>query len=64
MEGRQVYINLLLEYAQARAQMLSLCATSAWFVQQLKAQPILMDELLDADELYQAKDYQALAQEL
>lgn len=62
--GRQVYINLLLEYAQARAQMLSLCATSAWFVQQLKAQPILMDELLDADELYQAKDYQALAQEL
>ncbi|MDA3870296.1 MAG: bifunctional [glutamate--ammonia ligase]-adenylyl-L-tyrosine phosphorylase/[glutamate--ammonia-ligase] adenylyltransferase [Gammaproteobacteria bacterium] len=62
--GRQVYINLLLEYAQARAQMLSLCSTSAWFVQQLKAQPILMDELLDADELYQAKDYQALAQEL
>ncbi|MCW8830193.1 MAG: bifunctional [glutamate--ammonia ligase]-adenylyl-L-tyrosine phosphorylase/[glutamate--ammonia-ligase] adenylyltransferase, partial [Gammaproteobacteria bacterium] len=62
--GRQVYINLLLEYPQACNQMLSLCAVSAWFVQQLMAHPILLDELLDAGELYQVKDYQALAQEL
>ena len=62
--GRQVYINLLLEYPQASKQMLSLCAVSSWFVQQLMAHPILLDELLDAGELYQAKDYQALAQEL
>ena len=62
--GRQIYLNLLLEYPQARAQMLSLCAASAWFVQQLMAHPLLLDELLDAGELYQSKDYQALAQEL
>lgn len=62
--GRQVYINLLLEYPQACKQMLSLCAVSAWFVQQLMAHPILLDELLDAGELYQAKNYQALAKEL
>ena len=62
--GRQVYINLLLEYPEASKQMLSLCAVSAWFVQQLIANPILLDELLDAGELYQAKDYQALSQEL
>ena len=62
--GRQVYINLLLEYPQAGKQMLSLCAVSPWFVQQLMAHPILLDELLDAGELYQAKDYQALSQEL
>ncbi|MES0327600.1 MAG: bifunctional [glutamate--ammonia ligase]-adenylyl-L-tyrosine phosphorylase/[glutamate--ammonia-ligase] adenylyltransferase [Gammaproteobacteria bacterium] len=62
--GRQVYINLLLEYPEASKQMLSLCAVSSWFVQQLMAHPILLDELLDAGELYQAKDYQALSQEL
>ena len=62
--GRQIYINLLLEYPQASEQMLSLCAVSSWFVQQLMAHPILLDELLDAGELYQAKDYQALSQEL
>jgi len=62
--GRQVYINLLLEYPEASRQMLSLCSVSAWFVQQLMAHPILLDELLDAGELYQAKDYPALAQEL
>ena len=62
--GRQVYINLLLEYPEASKQMLSLCAVSPWFVQQLMAHPILLDELLDAGELYQAKDYTTLAQEL
>ena len=62
--GRQVYINLLLEYPEASKQMLSLCSVSSWFVQQLMAHPILLDELLDAGELYQAKDYQALSQEL
>ncbi|MDH5710377.1 MAG: bifunctional [glutamate--ammonia ligase]-adenylyl-L-tyrosine phosphorylase/[glutamate--ammonia-ligase] adenylyltransferase [Gammaproteobacteria bacterium] len=62
--GRQVYINLLLEYPEAARQMLSLCALSPWFVQQLMAHPILLDELLDTGELYQVKNYSALAQEL
>ena len=62
--GRQVYINLLLEYPEAGRQMLSLCAASPWFVQQLMAHPILLDELLDTGELYLVKDYTALAEEL
>jgi glutamate-ammonia-ligase adenylyltransferase len=62
--GRRVYINLLLEYPDARAQMLSLCAVSSWFVQQLVANPILLDELLDVRELYQSKTHQALTEEL
>jgi glutamate-ammonia-ligase adenylyltransferase len=62
--GRQVYIKLLLECPQARAQMLSLCSVSSWFVKQLASNPILLDGLLDADELYQSKDHQALREEL
>lgn len=62
--GRQVYINLLLEYPEARQQMLSLCAKTQWFVQQIVSNPILLDELLDADELFQSKDHQALSEEL
>ena len=62
--GRRVYINLLLEYPEARTQMLSLCAASSWFVQQLVSNPILLDELLDVRELYQSKTHQALTEEL
>jgi glutamate-ammonia-ligase adenylyltransferase len=62
--GRRVYINLLLEYPEARTQMLSLCAVSHWFVQQLVSNPILLDELLDARELYSSKTHQALTEEL
>lgn len=62
--GRRVYINLLLEYHEARTQMLSLCAASSWFVKQLVANPILLDELLDARELYQSKTHDALTEEL
>lgn len=62
--GRRVYINLLLEYPEARTQMLSLCAISSWFVKQLVANPILLDELLDARELYQSKTHNALTKEL
>ena len=62
--GRQVYINLLLEYSEARVQMLSLCSVSTWFVKQLASNPILLDGLLDVEELYQSKDHQALSEEL
>ncbi len=62
--GRRIYINLLLEYPVARAQMLSLCAVSSWFVKQLMANPILLDELLDVRELYQSKSHRLLTEEL
>lgn len=62
--GRRVYINLLLEYPQARSQMLSLCAASHWFSSQLSKTPILLDELLDRDALHRSYDREDLAREL
>ena len=62
--GRAVYINLLLEYAVAREQMLKLCAASDWFSNQLIRNPLLLDELLDVSELYQVADREGIAQEL
>ncbi|MGB5397989.1 MAG: bifunctional [glutamate--ammonia ligase]-adenylyl-L-tyrosine phosphorylase/[glutamate--ammonia-ligase] adenylyltransferase, partial [Gammaproteobacteria bacterium] len=62
--GRAVYVNLLLEYAVAREQMLKLCAASEWFARQLTGNPLLLDELLDAGELYQVADRAGIAQEL
>ncbi len=62
--GRTVYINLLLEYPGAREQLLKLCAASDWFARQLIAQPLLLDELLDANELYRVATRDELAAEL
>ena len=62
--GRAVYINLLLEYAVVREQMLKLCAASDWFARQLTSNPLLLDELLDVGELYQVADRAGIAQEL
>ncbi len=62
--GRAVYVNLLLEYAVAREQMLKLCAASDWFARQLTGNPLLLDELLDVGELYQVADRAGIAQEL
>jgi glutamate-ammonia-ligase adenylyltransferase len=62
--GRTVYINLLLEYPGAREQLLKLCAASDWFARQLISQPLLLDELLDASELYRVATRSELAAEL
>jgi len=62
--GRTVYINLLLEYPGAREQLLKLCAASDWFARQLIAQPLLLDELLDASELDRVATREEMAAEL
>lgn len=62
--GRTVYINLLLEYAGVRERLIKLCAASDWVTRQLISQPLLLDELLDAHELYRVATREELAAEL
>ena len=62
--GRPVYVSLLLEYPAAQQQMLELCAASQWFANELARYPILLDELLDAQELFRQNDRQQLKTEL
>ncbi len=62
--GRAVYVSLLLEYPAAQKQMLELCAASHWFTLELARYPILLDELLDARELFRQNDRQQLTTEL
>ncbi len=62
--GRPVYISLLLEYPGAQQQMLELCAASQWFTNELARYPILLDELLDAQELFRQNDREQMTTEL
>jgi len=62
--GRPVYISLLLEYPVAQQQTLELCAASQWFANELARYPILLDELLDAGELFRQNDCEQLTTEL
>ncbi|MDD9858576.1 MAG: bifunctional [glutamate--ammonia ligase]-adenylyl-L-tyrosine phosphorylase/[glutamate--ammonia-ligase] adenylyltransferase, partial [Gammaproteobacteria bacterium] len=43
---RSVYLSLLIENPLALAQLLSLCAASAWISRHIGAHPVIMDELL------------------
>lgn len=62
--GRQVYINLLVEYPQVLDLVVSLCDRSDWFAQQLARYPILLDELIDAEYLHSISGREELATEL
>jgi len=62
--GRPVYISLLLEYPGAQTQMLTLCAASQWFADEIARYPILLDELLNSEELFRQDDRERLAVEL
>ena len=62
--GRPVYISLLLEYPGAQTQMLTLCASSQWFADEIARYPILLDELLNSEELFRQNDREQLAIEL
>jgi len=61
---RTAYLVLLVENPQALAQLLRLCAASAWIARTLARHPILLDELLDPRTLYTEPDRDALEQEL
>ncbi|WP_045049118.1 bifunctional [glutamate--ammonia ligase]-adenylyl-L-tyrosine phosphorylase/[glutamate--ammonia-ligase] adenylyltransferase [Rouxiella chamberiensis] len=50
---RTTYIELLVEYPGALKQLIRLCAASPMVANQLARHPILLDELLDPNTLYQ-----------
>ena len=61
---RASYLAFLAEYPQVLPRLTHLCAASAWASEYLAQHPILLDELLDAREIYTLPDWQALDTEL
>lgn len=61
---RSVYIALLVENPMALSQLVRLSAASPWITRYLSQHPILLDELLDARNLYRLQDKALLAREL
>ncbi|MEE4659010.1 MAG: bifunctional [glutamate--ammonia ligase]-adenylyl-L-tyrosine phosphorylase/[glutamate--ammonia-ligase] adenylyltransferase, partial [Halieaceae bacterium] len=61
---RSAYLALLLENPRALDELVLLCAASPWISAEIARNPVLLDELLDASDLYSAPDRQALADEL
>jgi len=57
---RAAYLAFLAEYPQALPRLVSILAASAWAGNYLTQHPILLDELLDTRELYEAPDWSAL----
>lgn len=62
--GRAPYLRLLQEYPQTLARIAQLASASPWAAQYLRGRPYLLDELLDARNLYAEPDWSALKQEL
>jgi [glutamine synthetase] adenylyltransferase / [glutamine synthetase]-adenylyl-L-tyrosine phosphorylase len=50
--GRSGYLALLLEHPSALTELVRLCAASPWVAAQIRAQPVLLDDLLDPARLY------------
>ena len=61
---RSVYLSLLNEYPQALKQLVNLCDASPWIAHLLSRYPVLLDELLDAHNLYQIPQREKLQQAL
>jgi [glutamine synthetase] adenylyltransferase / [glutamine synthetase]-adenylyl-L-tyrosine phosphorylase len=57
---RASYLAFLAEYPQVLPRLTHLLASSAWAAEYLERHPILLDELLDAREIYQSPDWGAL----
>lgn len=62
--SRSVYLALLIEQPQALNQLIQLCAASPWIAELLRQQPILLDELIDPQSLYQQPNTTELKAEL
>lgn len=62
--SRSVYLALLIEQPAALKHLVQLCSASPWIAELLRQQPILLDELVDANSLYSQPDVQALSQEI
>lgn len=61
---RASYLALLTEFPESLQLVIKLCAASPWLAQYLTAHPILLDELLDTQSLYDAPDFVAMQAEL
>lgn len=61
---RAAYLAFLAEYPQALQRLVGLAAASSWASEYLTRHPALLDELLDAREIYQPPDWQQFEREL
>ncbi|WP_159565698.1 bifunctional [glutamate--ammonia ligase]-adenylyl-L-tyrosine phosphorylase/[glutamate--ammonia-ligase] adenylyltransferase [Budvicia diplopodorum] len=61
---RTTYLELLVEYPSAMTHLIRLCAASPMVASKLAHYPILLDELLDVNSLYQAIPLSAYSDEL
>ena len=61
---RSAYLVLLSENPGARAQLIRLCSASSWFAEQLAHQPVLLDELINAGQLFSPPNAEELQSEL
>lgn len=61
---RASYLALLAEFPESLHLVIKLCGASPWLAQYLTAHPILLDELLDTQTLYDAPDFTAMQAEL
>ena len=61
---RSAYIALLVENPQALARLVELVAASPWIADELKKQPLLLDELIDGRTLFRVPTIQALRDDL
>lgn len=61
---RSAYISLLNESPDALMLLIQLCDASAWIAEQLTLHPILLDELLNAEQLFKPPPKDELVEEL
>jgi [glutamine synthetase] adenylyltransferase / [glutamine synthetase]-adenylyl-L-tyrosine phosphorylase len=61
---RGAYLALLLEYPHVLSRLAEMMSASPWAAQYLTAQPILLDELLDARALYEVPHWPSAAHQL
>lgn len=61
---RSVYLSLLAEHPDARRRLVELCGASAWIADFVTHHPILLDELLDPESLYDVPDRPTLEAEV
>jgi glutamate-ammonia-ligase adenylyltransferase len=61
---RAAYLAFLAEYPAALQRLTTLVAASTWASEYLTLHPVLLDELLDAREMYQQPDWQQIGDDL
>jgi glutamate-ammonia-ligase adenylyltransferase len=64
VSGRAAYLAFLAEYPQALQRLARLIAASSWASDYLTMHPALLDELLDAREIYQPPQWQQIDHDL